>query len=180
MCDLNPRIGVNARVVVTPFTRRPLWCICAAVSVGSQSVFARFARRHLWGICAAVSVGSQCVVARFARRHLTGICAAVSVGSQYVLARFARRRLWGICAAVSVGSQCVVTRCIMPTALDTMPPAVRPHNCVLCCTHTCIESPKCCPKSLDANVCGRTTVLAGTASCRCKGLPSFAARHQYQ
>ena len=50
---------------------------------------ALFARRHLWCICAAVSVGSQCVVARFARRHLRGICAAVSVGSQCVVARFA-------------------------------------------------------------------------------------------
>ena len=48
-------------------------------------------------------------------------------------------------------------------------------------THTRIESHKRCPKSFDANVCGRTAVLAGTASsCRCKGLPSFAARHQYQ
>ena len=45
------------------FARKHLWCICAAVSVGSQCVVTRFARRHLlWGICAAVSVGSQCVV----------------------------------------------------------------------------------------------------------------------
>ena len=66
------------------------------------------------------------------------------------------------------------------TAVDTMSPAVRTHDCVLCCTHTRIESHKRCPKSLHVNVCGRTAVLAGTASCRCKGLPSFAARHQYQ
>ena len=26
---------------------------------------------------------------------------------------------------------------------------LRTHNCVLCCTHTCIESHKRCPKSLD-------------------------------
>ena len=59
VCDSNIWIGVNPRVVVAPFARRHLWCICAAVSVGSQCVVARFARRHLWGICAAVSVGSQ-------------------------------------------------------------------------------------------------------------------------
>ena len=70
VCDSNSWIGVNPRVVVAPFARRHLWCVCAAVSVGSQCVVARFARRHLWGICAVVSVGSQCVVARFARRHL--------------------------------------------------------------------------------------------------------------
>ena len=29
-----------------------------------------------------------------------------------------------------------------------MPTAVRTHNCVLCCTHACIESHKRCPKSL--------------------------------
>ena len=29
-----------------------------------------------------------------------------------------------------------------------MPTAVRTHDCVLCYTHTCIESHKCCPKSL--------------------------------
>ena len=52
----------NARVVVASFARRHLWCICAAVSVGSHYVVTRFARKHLWGICAAVSVGSQCVV----------------------------------------------------------------------------------------------------------------------
>ena len=69
---------------------------------------------------------------------------------------------------------------IMPTAVDTMSPAVRTHECVLCFTHTRIESHKGCPKSLDANVCGRTAVLAGTASCRCKGLTSFVTRHQYQ
>ena len=69
VCDLNLWIGVNASVVVARFTRRHLWGICAAVSLGSQCVVARFARRHLWGICAAVRVGSQCVVARFARRH---------------------------------------------------------------------------------------------------------------
>ena len=60
--DLNRWIGVNARVVVAPFARSHLWCICAAVSVGSQCVVTRFARRHLWGICAAVSVESKCVV----------------------------------------------------------------------------------------------------------------------
>ena len=70
VCDSNIWIGVNPRVVVAPFARRHLWCICAAVSVGSQCVVARFARRHLWCICAAVSVESQCVAARFARRHL--------------------------------------------------------------------------------------------------------------
>ena len=43
---------------MAPFARRHLWCICAAVSVGSQCVVARFARRHLWGTCAAVSIGS--------------------------------------------------------------------------------------------------------------------------
>ena len=71
---------------------------------------------------------------------------------------------------------------IMPTAfaVDTMPPAVPTHDCVLCCTHTRIESHKRCPKSLDANVCDRTAVLAGTASCRCKDLSSFTARHQQQ
>ena len=56
-------------------------------------------------------------------------------------------------------------------AVDMVSPAVRnihTSDCVLCCTHTRIESHKCCPKSLDANVCGRTAVLAGTASCRCK------------
>ena len=63
--DSNIWIGVNPRVVVAPFARRHLWCIFAAVSVGSHCVVARFARRHLWGICAAVSVGSQCVVARY-------------------------------------------------------------------------------------------------------------------
>ena len=36
--------------------------------------------------------------------------------------------------------------------------AVRTHDCVLCCTHTCIESHERCPKSLDANLCGRTAV----------------------
>ena len=134
---------------MAPFARRRLWCICAAVSVGSQCVVARFARSHLWGICAAVSLGSQCVVARFARKHLMGICATVSVGSQYGLTRFARRHLlWGIFAAVSVGSQCVVTRCIMSTAVDTMPPAVSTHDCVLYCTHTRIESHKRCPRAL--------------------------------
>ena len=81
-----------------------------------------------------------------------------------MLAHFARRHLWRICAAVSVGSQCIVARCIVPTAVDTMPPAVHTHGCVLCCIHTRIESHKRCPKSLDANVCGRTAVLAGTAS----------------
>ena len=169
MHDLDPWIGVNARrVVVAPFARRRLWCICAAVTVGSQCVVARFARTHLWGICAAVSVGSQFVVARFARRHLTGICTAVNVGSQYVMARFVRRHLlWGICAAVSVGSQGVVARCTMSTAVDTMPPALRTDDCYLCGIHTCIESQKRCPESLDANVCSRTAVLAGTASCRC-------------
>ena len=59
MCDSNIWIGVNPRVVVAPFARRHLWCICAAISVGSQCVVARFARRYLWGICGAVSVGSQ-------------------------------------------------------------------------------------------------------------------------
>ena len=54
---------------------------------------------------------------------------------------------------------------IMPSAVDTMSPAVRTHDCVLCCTHTRIESHKRCSKSLDANVCGRTAVLAGMASC---------------
>ena len=62
MCDLNLWIGVNARVLVTPFARRHLSCICAAVSFGSQCVVARVARRHLSCICAAVSVGSQCVL----------------------------------------------------------------------------------------------------------------------
>ena len=79
MCDLNLWIGANARVGVAPSARRHLWCICAAVSVGSQCVVAR---RYLWGICAAVSVGSQYVVARFAGRQLWGICAVVSVGLQ--------------------------------------------------------------------------------------------------
>ena len=37
--------------------RGDLWCISAAVSVGSQCVVARFTRRHLWGICAAVTYG---------------------------------------------------------------------------------------------------------------------------
>ena len=37
-------IGVNPRVVVAPFARRHLWCICAAVSVGSQCVVARVPR----------------------------------------------------------------------------------------------------------------------------------------
>ena len=46
VCDLNLWIGVNARVVVAPFARRHLWCICAAASVGSQCVVTRFARRH--------------------------------------------------------------------------------------------------------------------------------------
>ena len=105
VCDSNIWIGVNPRVVVAPFARRHLWCICAAISVGSQCVVARFARRHLWGICGAVSVGSQCVVARFARGHLWCICAAVSPGSQCVVARFAQKHLTGICAAVSVESQ---------------------------------------------------------------------------
>ena len=86
----------HPRVVVAPFARRHLWCIWAAVSVGSQCVVARFAREHLWGNYAAISVGSQCVVARFARRHLRGICAAVSVGSQCVVDRFAHRHLTGI------------------------------------------------------------------------------------
>ena len=104
VCDSNIWIGVNPRVVVAPFARRHLWCICAAISVGSHCVVARFARRHLWGICGAVSVGSQCVVARFTRGHLWGICAAVSLGSQCVVARFAQKHLTGICAAVSVGS----------------------------------------------------------------------------
>ena len=75
-----------------------------------------------------------------------------------MLARFALRHLWGVCAAVSVGSECVVARCIMSTTVDTMPPAVHTHDCVLCCAHTRIESHKCCPKSLGANVCGRTDV----------------------
>ena len=105
VCDSNIWIGVNPRVVVAPFARRHLWCICAAISVGSQCMVARFARRHLWGICGAVSVGSQCVVARFARGHLWCICAAVSLGSQCVVARFAQKHLTGICAAVSVESQ---------------------------------------------------------------------------
>ena len=96
-------ISVGSQCVVARFARRHLWSICGAVSVGSQCVVARFARGHLWGICAAVSLGSQCVVARFAQKHLTGICAAVSVETQFVLARFARRHLWGICATVSVG-----------------------------------------------------------------------------
>ena len=65
MCDSNIWIGVNPRVVVAPFARGHLWCICVAVSVGPQCVVARFARRHFWGICAAVSVGSQCMVARY-------------------------------------------------------------------------------------------------------------------
>ena len=63
----------------------------------------------------------------------------------------------------------------MPTDVDTMSPAVHTHDCIICCTHTRIELHKRCSKSLHANVCGRTAVLAGTASCRCKGLPSFAA-----
>ena len=54
---------------------------------------------------------------------------------------------------------------IMPSAVETMSPAVRTHDCVFCCTHTRIESHKRCSKSLDANVCGRTAVLAGMASC---------------
>ena len=58
VCDSNIWIGVNPRVVVAPFARRHLWCICAAISVGSQCVVARFARRHLRGICGAVSVGN--------------------------------------------------------------------------------------------------------------------------
>ena len=53
----------------------------------------------------------------------------------------------------------------MPSAVDTMSPAVRTHDCVLCYTHTRIESHKRCSKSLDANVCGRTAVLAGMAFC---------------
>ena len=57
VCDSNIWIGVNPKVVVTPFARRHLWCICAAISVGSPCVVARFARRYLWGICGAVSVG---------------------------------------------------------------------------------------------------------------------------
>ena len=47
VCDLNFWIGVNARVVVAPFARSHLWCICAAVSVGSQCVVTSFARRNL-------------------------------------------------------------------------------------------------------------------------------------
>ena len=105
VCDSNIWIGVDPRVVVAPFARRHLWCICAAISVGSQCVVARFGRRHLWGICGAVSVGSRCVVARFARGHLWCLCAAVSLGSQCVVARFAQKHLTGICAAVSVESQ---------------------------------------------------------------------------
>ena len=35
VCDSNSWRGVNPRVVVAPFARRRLWCICAAVSVGS-------------------------------------------------------------------------------------------------------------------------------------------------
>ena len=54
---------------------------------------------------------------------------------------------------------------IMPSAVDTISSAVRTHDCVLCCTHTRTESHKRCSKSLDANVCGRTAVLAGMASC---------------
>ena len=42
---------------MAPFARRHLWCIGAAVSVGSQCVVARFARRHLWGICAGSVLG---------------------------------------------------------------------------------------------------------------------------
>ena len=52
-------------VIVTRSARRHLWGMC---------------RGHLWCISAAVSVGSRCVVARFARRHLWGICAAVTYG----------------------------------------------------------------------------------------------------
>ena len=87
------------------FSRSHLWCICAAVSIGSQCVVTRFAHRHLWGICAAVSVGSQCVV-RLASGvgDLWCICAVFSVGSQFVVARFARRHL-----TVLYGRQCWVT-----------------------------------------------------------------------
>ena len=46
VCDSNICIGVNPRVVVAPFARRHLWCICAAISVGSQGMVARFARKH--------------------------------------------------------------------------------------------------------------------------------------
>ena len=47
---------------MAPFARSHLWCLCAAISVGSQCVVTRFALRHSWDICAAISVGSQCVV----------------------------------------------------------------------------------------------------------------------
>ena len=47
-----------------------------------------------------------------------------------------------------------------PSQYWMMPTAVRTHDCVLCCTHTCIESHKRCPKALT-NVRGRTAVLAG-------------------
>ena len=40
--DSNIWTGVNPRVVVAPFARRHLWCIFAAVSVGSQCVVARY------------------------------------------------------------------------------------------------------------------------------------------
>ena len=92
--------------------RGDLWCISAAVSVGSQCVVARFTRRHLC-ICAAVSVGSRCVVARFARRHLWGICAAVTYGvflrrlvlghSAWLLASLVGT--YGVCAAVTYGDR---------------------------------------------------------------------------
>ena len=36
-----------------------------------------------------------------------------------------------------------------PSQYWTMPTALRTHGCVLCCTRTCIESHKLCPKSLD-------------------------------
>ena len=36
-----------------------------------------------------------------------------------------------------------------PSQYWMMPTAVRTHDCVLCCTQTCIESHNRCPKSLD-------------------------------
>ena len=35
VCYLNLWIGVNRRVVAPPFACSHLWCICAAISVGS-------------------------------------------------------------------------------------------------------------------------------------------------
>ena len=50
---------------------------------------------------------------------------------------------------------------MMPTDVDTMSPAVRTHDCVICCTHTHASShTNVAPRALT-NVRGRTAVLAG-------------------